>query len=76
MADLAGNIGSGTTDSANYAIDTVRPTASIAIDDTALQIGDTATVTFTFSEAVSGFGVEDVTVANGSYPASPAATAV
>ena len=65
VADLAGNIGSGTTDSANYAIDTVRPTASIAIDDTALKIGDTATVTFTFSEAVSGFGVEDVTVANG-----------
>ena len=65
MADLAGNIGSGTTDSANYAIDTVRPTASIAIDDTALKIGDTATVTFTFSEAVTGFGVEDVTVANG-----------
>jgi hypothetical protein len=30
-ADLAGNAGSGTTDSNNYAIDTVRPTATIVV---------------------------------------------
>ena len=63
--DLAGNAGSGSLDSGNYAIDTVRPTASITIDDTALKIGETATVTFSFSEAVTGLTSDDVTVANG-----------
>ena len=55
MTDLAGNAGSGTTDSNNYAIDTVRPTATIVVADTALSIGETSLVTITFSEAVSGF---------------------
>ena len=32
VADLAGNSGSGTTDSNNYAIDGQRPTATIVID--------------------------------------------
>ncbi|MBS0356191.1 MAG: DUF4347 domain-containing protein [Proteobacteria bacterium] len=68
VTDTAGNAGTGTLDSANYAIDTVRPTlaSDITISDTALKIGDTATVTFTFTEAVSDFTVADVTVANGS----------
>ena len=62
MADVAGNTGSGTTDSNNYAIDTVRPAlaSSITISDTALKIGDTATVTFTFTEAVTGFTTADL----------------
>jgi hypothetical protein len=34
IADLAGNAGSGTTDSANYVIDTQRPTATIVVADT------------------------------------------
>ncbi len=63
--DTAGNTGTGTTDSNNYAIDTLRPTASIVVSDTALSIGDTATVTITFSEAVSGLDVADFTIANG-----------
>ncbi len=65
VADLAGNAGTGTTDSNNYAIDTVRPTATIVVDDTALAAGETSLVTITFSEAVSGFTLADLTVANG-----------
>ncbi|MCS3841126.1 hypothetical protein HNR03_005754 [Pseudomonas sp. JAI111] len=66
IVDLAGNAGSGTTDSNNYAIDTVRPTATIVVADTALSIGETSLVTITFSEAVTGFTTADLTVANGS----------
>ncbi|WP_296217862.1 DUF4347 domain-containing protein, partial [Pseudomonas sp. UBA2684] len=46
-------------------IDGVRPTASIVVDDTALALGQTATVTITFNEAVSGLATADFTVANG-----------
>jgi hypothetical protein len=67
IADLSGNAGTGTVDSGNYKVDTIRPTlaAPIAISDTSLKAGDTATVTFVFTEAVMGFTVEDVTVPNG-----------
>ncbi|WP_454836587.1 Ig-like domain-containing protein [Pseudomonas lini] len=65
VSDLAGNAGSGTTDSNNYAIDTVRPTATIVVTDTALRIGETSLVTITFSEAVSGFTNADLTITNG-----------
>ena len=49
-------------------VDGVRPTlaSAITISDTALKIGDTATVTFTFAEAVTGFTTVDVTAPNGS----------
>ena len=45
----------------------VRPAlaSSITISDTALKIGDTATVTFSFTEAVTGFTTADLTVPNG-----------
>ncbi|MGO4324275.1 Ig-like domain-containing protein [Pseudomonas sp. KB_12] len=66
IADLSGNAGSGTTDSNNYAVDTQRPTATIVVADTALNIGETSLVTITFSEAVTGFTLADMTVANGS----------
>ncbi|EGM76015.1 putative Ig domain-containing protein,BNR/Asp-box repeat protein [Rheinheimera sp. A13L] len=69
VADTAGNAGAGTTNSNNYAIDTVRPTASIVLADTALRIGETSLVTFTFSEAVSGFTNADLTIANGTLTA-------
>jgi hypothetical protein len=67
VQDLASNAGSGSATSGNYAVDTVRPSlaSSITISDTALKIGDTATVTFTFTEAVTGFTSADVTVPNG-----------
>lgn len=60
-----GNHGTGTTDSNNYVIDTVRPTATVAVSPATLQDGDTAQVTITFSEAVSGFAISDLSVANG-----------
>ncbi|RON30799.1 glycosyl hydrolase [Pseudomonas brassicacearum] len=69
VSDLAGNAGSGTTDSNNYAIDTVRPTATIVVADTALRIGETSLVTITFSEAVSGFTNADLTIVNGTLTA-------
>ncbi|MGF6516397.1 hypothetical protein ABH912_003863 [Pseudomonas sp. BT76 TE3572] len=69
VSDLAGNAGSGTTDSNNYAIDTVRPTATIVVADNALKIGETSLVTFTFSEAVSGFTNADLSIANGTLTA-------
>ncbi|PMZ61582.1 flagellar hook-length control protein FliK, partial [Pseudomonas sp. GW247-3R2A] len=65
----SGNAGSGTTNSNNYAIDTVRPTATIVVADTALSIGETSLVTITFSEAVSGFTNADLTLANGTLSA-------
>jgi len=69
VADLAGNAGSGTTDSANFTIDTVRPTATIIVADNALKIGDTSLVTITFSEAVTGFTNADLTITNGTLTA-------
>ncbi|MCQ4261635.1 glycosyl hydrolase [Stutzerimonas stutzeri] len=66
IADASGNVGTGTTDSNNYAIDTLRPTASIVVADTALKVGETSLVTITFSEPVTGFTLADLTVANGS----------
>lgn len=65
VVNSAGNAGTGTTESNNYAIDTVRPAATIVVTDTILKIGETSAVTFTFSEAVSGFTLEDLTAENG-----------
>jgi len=69
VTDTAGNAGSGTTDSNNYAIDSQRPTATIVIADPTLTAGETTTVTFTFSEAVTGFSNADLTIANGTLSA-------
>ncbi|WP_414929225.1 Ig-like domain-containing protein, partial [Pseudomonas sp. IT-P74] len=65
VADLAGNTGTGTTNSANFTIDTVLPTATIVVADNALSVGETTQVTITFSEAVSGFSNADLSIANG-----------
>jgi hypothetical protein len=67
--DVAGNAGTGTTDSNNYAIDTVRPTATVVVADNSLTVGETSGVTITFSEAVTGFTNADLTIANGSLTA-------
>ncbi|MWV13175.1 hypothetical protein F3I62_13795 [Pseudomonas sp. R-28-1W-6] len=63
---MAGNTGTGSTTSSNYAIDTTRPTATIVVADSTLAIGETTSVTITFSEAVSGFDLADLSVTNGS----------
>ena len=69
MTDAAGNAGVGTSVSNNYAIDTLRPDATIVVADTALQAGETSLVTFTFSEAVTGFTNADLTIDNGTLTA-------
>lgn len=58
---------SSTSDTVAVVIsDTTPPTVtSITMSDTALTMGETATVTITFSEAVSNFDNSDVTVQNG-----------
>ena len=65
VADAAGNAGTGVTQSANYAIDTRAPTSTIVVADSSLSVGETSTVTITFSEAVSGFDNSDLSVQGG-----------
>ena len=65
LTDLAGNVGTGTSSSSNYKVDTLRPTATSPMADANLKIGDTSLVTITFSEAVTGFTNADLTIANG-----------
>ncbi|WP_143812995.1 Ig-like domain-containing protein [Paenibacillus sp. XY044] len=65
VADLAGNAGVGTTNSASYEISTVRPTSTIEIDPDTLAIGGKSQVTITFSQAVTGLDYSALTVANG-----------
>ncbi|QEI04819.1 DUF4347 domain-containing protein [Pigmentiphaga aceris] len=65
VADLAGNAGTSTKDSNSFAIDTARPTANITMSDSALVVGETSLVTFTFSEVVTGFTNAALTVPNG-----------
>ena len=69
VADLVTNAGVGTEDSANYEIDTLRPTVSITLGDDALMIGDTSLLTFTFSEVPTGFTAADVATPNGAIGA-------
>ncbi len=67
------NLTAGATDftanSANFSVDTVTPPLTITLDDTALAAGETATVTFTFNDAVTGFDNSDITVEGGTLSA-------
>ncbi|MDO9270248.1 MAG: Ig-like domain-containing protein, partial [Methylobacter sp.] len=65
ISDAAGNTGTGTTVSSNYGIDTLRPTIAIGSDKAALKAGDSATLTFTLSEAAADFAQADVAVSGG-----------
>ena len=69
VADLAGNLGAGVTNSVNFSIDTIRPTATVIVAIPVLKAGETALVTITFSEAVAGFDNTDLNVANGTLSA-------
>ncbi|MFY0600066.1 MAG: gliding motility-associated C-terminal domain-containing protein [Cyclobacteriaceae bacterium] len=67
VADAAGNVGELTSSSPNYEVDTREPTLAITMGSAALAVSETTTVTFTFSEAVTGFTNADITtIANGS----------
>ena len=66
VTTVAGDLpGAGATTSDLYAVDTVRPTVDIIVQNTSLNINGTSTVSFNFSESVVGFGSEDLTVSNG-----------
>ncbi|WP_437891022.1 Ig-like domain-containing protein, partial [Phytobacter sp. V91] len=67
--DLAGNAGTGLSFSNSYAVDTLRPTATIVMADTVLTAGESTLVTITFSEPVTGFSNEDLIVGNGTLSA-------
>ncbi|MCW8182981.1 Ig-like domain-containing protein, partial [Verminephrobacter eiseniae] len=63
ITDVPGNAGAGRGVSvpARYNIDDgVPPTVTIAPATTILRAGETMSVTFTFSEKVTGFGTEDI----------------
>ena len=66
-ADSTNNVASSL--SPTIVIDTVVPRVSIASNKSTLKIGDTATITFTLSEASTNFAAGDVTVTGGSLSA-------
>ncbi|MCW8182985.1 Ig-like domain-containing protein, partial [Verminephrobacter eiseniae] len=57
LRDSAGNVNNGSQpfDQSTISIDTKRPEVTVAISDNRLTVGETATITFTFSERVTGF---------------------
>ncbi|MCW5258723.1 hypothetical protein D5038_20945, partial [Verminephrobacter aporrectodeae subsp. tuberculatae] len=71
VRDDAGNAGVGSASSTNYSVDTVRPTATITLADSALTAGESTTVNITFNEPVTGFDASDIvlTDANGTLGA-------
>ena len=52
VVDMAGNAGSGTVASSAYAVDTQGPTATLALDGSAVNTGGSLGLTLHFSEAV------------------------
>jgi hypothetical protein len=63
--DGLGNPGTGAS-MAPLPVDTAAPSLVIGSSAAALKSGDSATITFTFSEAPAAFSLADVTLANGS----------
>lgn len=61
----AGLPGAGVGTSGNYSVNTVRPTAMLALADTMLAPGESTGVTISFSEPVAGFSFADVMVLSG-----------
>ncbi|ETR24064.1 group 3 Ig-like protein, partial [Acinetobacter baumannii UH7907] len=61
--DVAGNVSTPVT--GTVTVDATAPTLAITTDDLALAAGEDANITFTFSEAVAGFDVSDITVVGG-----------
>ncbi len=50
---------------ASYLVDTAAPTLALTSSSSSMASGDTATITFTFSETPVGFAASDVTVTGG-----------
>ncbi|MFQ2059209.1 retention module-containing protein, partial [Aeromonas veronii] len=62
--DVAGNSATA-TDSEGYRVDTQAPSVVVDIVDEQLTVGETSKVTFTFSEQVTGFDENSLTVVGG-----------
>ncbi|WP_336951649.1 Ig-like domain-containing protein [Sphingobium aromaticivastans] len=62
--DAAGNAGTASSALA-ITVDTTAPTVAISATPAALVAGQTATVTFSFSEAPAGFDASDISVSGG-----------
>jgi gliding motility-associated-like protein len=62
---VTNSTGSSTPLSATYVLDTTAPTVIITSSTSSLTAGQTATITFTFSEAPNGFAPVDITVSGG-----------
>jgi len=70
VVDVFGNGNGSVTTSNAYNLRTYAPpTVTVSVDDTALKTGETPTVTFAFSEQVSGFTAQDVSVGSGTLGA-------
>ncbi|MDD3342129.1 MAG: Ig-like domain-containing protein, partial [Sulfurospirillaceae bacterium] len=69
--DVAGNL----YDEAQSITITTNPTVTISADDSSLKAGQTATITFTFSEAPTGFDASDITVSGGTLGAISSSSA-
>lgn len=63
--DAAGNNGGAGVLSPTVEIDTKTPTLVISRNTSSLKVGETATITFTFSEEVVGFTSADISFTNG-----------
>ncbi|TAN49124.1 MAG: hypothetical protein EPN21_13005, partial [Methylococcaceae bacterium] len=68
QSDAAGNQSPNST-ALTFTLDSVSPAVTISSDKTSFKTGDTATVTFSFSEIPAGFAGNDVTVTGGSLGA-------
>ncbi|MEC5029297.1 MAG: Ig-like domain-containing protein, partial [Oscillatoria sp. PMC 1051.18] len=63
--DLSGNLGTANSITIDIDTDETAPTLTITSDQSELNSGETATITFAFSEEVSGFNSSDITVTGG-----------
>ena len=71
--DAAGNSGKASS-MPSVGFDTLTPTASIRSDKARLKVGETASLTLAFSEAVAGLSKDDLSVESGTLGALSAGT--
>ena len=64
--DIAGNTDTQALTILVTNVDNIAPTLSISSSDSLISAGEIATITFTFSEAIKGFTISDITVTGGS----------
>ncbi|WP_010106772.1 Ig-like domain-containing protein, partial [Verminephrobacter aporrectodeae] len=64
VTNAAGRAGQGTTSAIDYFVDTQLPRVTIELANTALRVGETTTVTFTFNREVEGFNAANVDLSN------------